>query len=169
MSFEASAQGTSTKCAKMTPVVLEDMPHETQNQPQDSLPLTLRLPIEGEPNACKQEAVESVVTAGCTNRMAEMAKPTVVDIDRTAMLGKDLATAACGVDEGNGTEHRDLWLQQTKFFCEETGQCNANTNENVPIAHGVPLKGEWTWCASGKVSDSKGNANAFNGAIEHVV
>ena len=31
----------------------------------------------------------------------------------------------------------------------------------------MPLEGEWTWCASGKVSNSKGNANVFNTAIEH--
>ena len=42
-----------------------------------------------------------------------------------------------------------------------------NTNENVPNAYGVPLKGEWTWCVSSKASDLKGNANAFNAAIEH--
>ena len=76
------------------------------------MPLTLRPPIEGKPNACKQEAAESVVTAGHMDWMAEMAKPTVVDVNRTAMLGKDLATAACGVDEGNRMEYESkLQLQ----------------------------------------------------------
>ncbi|KIM61358.1 hypothetical protein SCLCIDRAFT_25990 [Scleroderma citrinum Foug A] len=105
--------------------------------------------------------------AGHTNQMAETAKPTVADIDRTATLGEDLATAACGVDEGDGTEHRDLQLQQTKFFCEETSQHNENATGDVPIVHGVPLKGEWTWCASSEASDPKGTENALNAAVQH--
>ena len=64
---------------------------------------------------CKQEAVESMVTAGCMNRMVNMAKPTetIADVDRTPMLGGEPAARDCGVDEGNGMECRDLWLQQT--------------------------------------------------------
>ena len=52
------------------------------------------------------------MTAGHMDWMAEMAKPTVVDVNRTATLGKDLATAACGVDEGNRMEYESkLQLQ----------------------------------------------------------
>ena len=60
-SLEASAQGTSTKCSEMMTVILESTPHETQDQPQNSLPLTPRLPIEGKPSGCKQEVPESIV------------------------------------------------------------------------------------------------------------
>ena len=121
------AKGTSAKCSEMTPVVLKSMPHKMQNRLQNSLPLTSRPPIEGEPNACKQEvaesvmtagckqeAAESVVTAGCMNRMAEMAKPTIVDVDRTARPGIELALEACGVDEGDGMEHKGMQLQESK-------------------------------------------------------
>ena len=37
---EASAQGTNTECTEMTSVILGSAPHETQNQPQDSLQAT---------------------------------------------------------------------------------------------------------------------------------
>ena len=125
-----------------------------QNRPQNSLPLTLRPPIEGEPNACKQEAVESIVMAGCTNWMAEMAKPTIVDINRTARPGIELASEACGVDEGDGTEcEGKSRLQKTNLLCEEARQRNENASENIPSARKLPLVGEWTVCASGKASD----------------
>ncbi|KIM52604.1 hypothetical protein SCLCIDRAFT_32511 [Scleroderma citrinum Foug A] len=168
-SFKASAQGTSTNCAEMTLVVLESMPHETQDQPHSSLLLTPRPPIEGEPGRCKQEVVDSVTTAGRTNGMAKMAKPTDVDVDsEKAPLGRDPAERACRVDEGDQMEcESKSQLQQTKLLCKEIVQHSGIANENVPIAHGVPLEGEWTWCASSEVTNSKGNANAFNTAIEH--
>ena len=104
--------GTSAKCADGTLVLLESAPHETRNLPQDSLPLTPRLPIEGEPCECEQEVANGVVTAGRTNGTAGTAKPIIADVDRTATLGKDLATAACGVDEGNRMEYESkLQLQ----------------------------------------------------------
>ena len=153
-SLEALAKGTSAKCSETTPVVLKSTPHEMQNRPQNSLPLTSRPPIEGEPNACKQEAVESVVMAGRTNRMAEMAKPTIVDVDRTARLGIELASEACGVDEGDGTEcEGKSRLQETNLLCEEARQRNENASENIPSARKLPLVGEWTVCASSKASD----------------
>ena len=62
-SFEDSAKGTSTKCIKMTPVILESTPHKMQDWPQDSLQAT--------PYACEQEAADSVVTAGHTNGTAK--------------------------------------------------------------------------------------------------
>ena len=68
-SSEALVKGNSTKSTEMTPVVLKSMPHKTQNQLQKSLPLTPRLPIKGEPSRCKQEVVDSIMTAGCTNGM----------------------------------------------------------------------------------------------------
>ena len=104
---------------------------------------------------CKQEAAESMVMAGRTNGMAGMAKPIIADVDRTAMLGKDLATVACGVDEGNETERNKLQLQQTNLFCEKADQRNKNTNRNLPSAHGLPLEGEWTVYPSGKTTNSR--------------
>ena len=110
-SLEASAQGTSTKRAETTPVVLKSaLPHETQTEPHSSLLLTPRPPIEGEPNGCKQEVADSMVTAGRTKGMVEMAKPTkmVADVNRTALLGREPAEMACEVDEGDRMERKDL-------------------------------------------------------------
>ena len=156
-SQEASAEGNSTERADGTSVLCAATPHETPNQLQNSLQATRRrLPIEGEPCMCEQEAVESVVTAGHTNRMVNTAKPTetIVDIDRTPMLGEELATRDCGVDEGDGTEHESKsWLQQTKLLCKESCQHNGNAMDDIPSARKLPLVGEWTVCASGKASD----------------
>ena len=169
-SFEASAQGTSAKCSEMTPVVLESTPHEMQNWLQNSLLLTLRLPIEGKPSGCKQEVVDSIVTAGRTNRMVRMTKPPkpqIVNIDRTPPLGGKLAERAYGVNEGDGTKHESKsQLQQTKLLCKESHQCSGNTNRAIPDAYGLPLEGEWTVCMSGEASDSERDADTSNGLTE---
>ena len=139
MSFEASAKGTSTKCAEMTPVILESaLPHEMQTEPHSSLPLT--------PSRCKQEVADSVVTAGRTNRMVRMAEPTkmVADVNRTALLGGEPAEMACEVDEGDGTERKDLQLLKAGLYCEERHQRNENTMDDIPIAYRLPLEGEWS-------------------------
>ena len=47
-----------------------------------------RLPIEGKPSECEQEVVDTIMTTGHMSGMAGMAKPIIVDIDKTAMLGK---------------------------------------------------------------------------------
>ena len=65
---------TSAKCTETTAVVLKCMLHKMQDQPQDSLPLTLRLPINGEPCECKQEAADSMVMAGHMKQTVEMAE-----------------------------------------------------------------------------------------------
>ena len=52
-SAKASAMGNSAECRVTTPVVLESTPHETQKQPQNSLSLTPRQPIDGKPGECK--------------------------------------------------------------------------------------------------------------------
>ena len=113
--------------------------------------------------------MDSVVTAGCTNGMVETAEPreTVVDVDRTALLGGEPAETACGVDEGDKTGRKDLQLPKAEFYCEETNQRNENANRNVPIAYRLPLEGEWTGYASSEASDPKSNENASNAAIEH--
>ena len=169
-SLEASAQGTSTKCIETTAVVLKSTPHKMQNRSQYSLPLTPRLPIEGEPSGCKQEVADSVMMAECTNGTVKLAKPNEsdVDVDGKATLGSEPATVACGVNEGTETEHDgESQLQQTYFYCEKDHQRNGNATENIPIAYGLPLEGEWTVYLSGEASDSRSNAKAFNAAIEH--
>ena len=155
-STEASVTGTSAECADGTLVLLKGALHETRNEPQNSLRATpQRLPIEGEPCECEQEVANGVVTAGHMNGTAGMAKPIIADVDRTATLGKDLATVACGVDEGDKTERNRLRLQQTNLFCEKANQRNKNANRNLPSAHRLPLEGEWTVYPSGETTDSR--------------
>ena len=168
-SLEALAKGTSTKCSETTPVVLKSVAHKTQTKPQSSLLLTPGPPVDGEPCECKQEVADSIMTAGCTNRMVKLAEPAeIADVNRTPMLGRELATRDCGVDEGDGMEHKDLRLPKAELYCKERHQCNENTMDDVPIAHGVPLEGKWTWSVSGEVSNPKGSENASNAAIKHV-
>jgi len=150
MSPEASAKGTSAECANGTLVLLESAPHETQNVPRNSLPLTLRLPIDGKPGECKQEAANGVVTAGCTKGMVGTANlpETDADVDRTALLGGEPAERVCGVDEGDETDREyQSRIQQTN---RKKHQRNANANMDVPSAHKLPLEGEWTVYASGE-------------------
>ena len=152
----------------MTSVILRSAPHEMQNQPQDSLQATRqRLPTEGKLRTCKQEAAESMVMAGHTNGTAGTAKPIIADIDRTATLGKDLVTVACGVNEGDEMERNKSRLQQTILYCKED-QCSGNANANVPSAYKLLLEGEWAVYPSGEISNSRNNANASNMAVECV-
>jgi len=150
-------RGTSAESANGTTVLLTGEPHETQNEPQDSLPLTLRLPTEGKPDECKQEVAESVVTAGRTNGTVGMTEPheTDADVDGTAALGGEPAERVQGVGEGDETE-RDgqSRLQQIEFYCKEDRQHEENAN--VPNARGALLEGEWAVCASGESRESKG-------------
>ena len=157
-SYEASVKGISAECAETTSVILESALHEMQTEPHSSLPLTPRPPIEGEPRRCKQEVAESVVMATRTNGMVRLAKPTeITDIDRMTLLGGELAERVCGVDEGDGTERESkLRLQQMKLHCKEADQRNGNATEDVPIANGLPLEGEWTAYPSGETTNSKG-------------
>ena len=148
----------------------------------------------GEPCECEQEAVNSVVMAGCTNGTVERAEPTVADadVDGMALLGREPAERARGISEGDETEREaQSRLQESKLLCGEKVQRNGNANENIPSTNGLPLEGEWTGyasgetrdpkgcanalnatpecvqSASGEVTNSKGNTNAFNAAIEH--
>ena len=168
---EASAKGASAESAG-TLVLFESAPHETQNEPQNSLPLTPRLPIDGKPGECKQEAANGVVTAECTKGTVGMAEPreTDADVDRTALLGGEPAERARGVGKGDETERdSESQLQQTNFYCKESCQRDENANDNVPKAHGLPLEGEWTVCsASGEARDPRSSANAPNATPECV-
>ena len=95
-----------------------------------------------------------------TNGMVEMAEPNeIADIDRTALLGGEPEERACGVDKGNGMEHKGkLRLQETNLLCKEACQRNENATENVPITHRLLLKGEWAVYSSGKMKNSNGDA-----------
>ena len=167
-SFEASVQGTSAKCAEMTPVVLEGTLHELQTEPQSSLPLTPRPPIDGEPCVCKQEAVDSVVTAGCTNgtvQLAELTEIMDVDLEKAALDSRDLVERVHIVDEGGEERKSPLRLPKIEFYCTEKDQRNANANAIVPSAYGVPLEGEWAVCASGN-SGCGGGTSGFTSVDE---
>ena len=155
----------------MTPVVLKSvLPHETQTKLQNSLPLTPRLPIEGEPSGCKQEAAESVVTAGRANGTVETAKPTeIADVDGMALLGREPAERARGIGEGDETERKaQSRLQELKLLCREIDQCSGIANGDIPITNRLLLEGEWTLYASGEMSNLNGNTDALNAAIERV-
>ena len=169
-SFKALVKGTSTKCSEMTPVILESAPHKMQTELQNSLPLTPRLPTAGEPSRCKQEAADSDVTAGRTNGTAEMAKPTeIADVDpEKAALGGDLAERACGVDEGNGTECKDLQLPKAELYCKEGHQCNGNVEDTIPSAYRLLLEGEWEVHASGEARNPRSSMNMPNAMPECV-
>ena len=168
---EASVQGTSAKCTETTPVVLKSaLPHETQTKLQNSLPLTPRPPIEGEPSRCKQEAAESVVTTGRANRTVETAEPTeIADVDGMALLGRELVERARGIGEGDETEREaQSRLQESKLLCGEIDQHSGIANGDIPITNRLPLEGEWTLYASGETSNPNGNTDASNAAIECV-
>ena len=74
------------------------------------------------------------MTAGHTNWTAKMAKPTeITDVDRTALLGREPAERACGVDEGDGTERKGKsQLQEIELLCKESRQRNGNTMDDIP-------------------------------------
>ena len=151
-SAEAPAKGNSANSVETTPVVLESAPHEMQKPPQDSLQTTPRLPTEGEPSKCKQEATGSIVTVECTNAMVGMTEPleTITDIDEGTLLGIELVVEAYGVDEGDQERNDELQLQQTNLQDEESRQ----RNTNVPNAYRLPLVGEWEVCASSETKNS---------------
>ncbi|KIM67355.1 hypothetical protein SCLCIDRAFT_21205 [Scleroderma citrinum Foug A] len=135
--LETSAEGNSAESTDGTLVLLTGTPHETQNELQNSL----------------------VAMAGCTNGTVERAEPTVADTDvnRMALLGREPAERASGVDEGDGMEREpQMRLPKTELFCEETRQHNGNAEDNIPIANRLPLEGEWTVYPSGKMKNSNG-------------
>ena len=90
------------------------------------------------------------------NGMVKLAEPTeIVDVDRMALLGGELVERACGVDEGDGTEHKGkLWLQETELLCKESCQHSITTNGDVPITNRLLLKGEWAVYPSSEMKNS---------------
>ena len=163
-SLETLAKGNSTKSADGTLVLLKGMLHETWNKLQNPLWVTpQRLPIVGEPCECKQEVVNSIVMAECMNGMVQSAKPNEMDadIDRVALPGRE------GPYSWQGWWDR-VQLPKTESFCEERHQHNKNATENLPSTYKLLLKGEWAVYPSGKISNSRNDANVSNMAIEHV-
>jgi len=169
MSLEASSKGNSTESAG-TLVLLESVLHEMQNELQNSLPLTPRLPIDGEPNMCKQEVVDSVVTAERANGTVKMAEPTKTDadIDGKAALGRELAERVHRVDKGDEECDNELRPQQTTFYYEENHQRNESTNTNVHNAYRLLLVGEWDVYVCGEMANLNGDMDASNTAVERV-
>ncbi|KIM57135.1 hypothetical protein SCLCIDRAFT_29081 [Scleroderma citrinum Foug A] len=165
-SLEALAQGNSAKCTESTTVILESALHETQTKLQDLLPLTLRLPIEGEPSKCKQGQAESIMTAGRMNQMVGMAEPQIVDVDEMALLGRKPVERAKEVDKGDGTEHKSkLRLQETELLCKESHQHNKNANANIPSAYRLLLEGEWIVCSSSRLESSRWDTKELIAAL----
>ncbi|KIM67352.1 hypothetical protein SCLCIDRAFT_21202 [Scleroderma citrinum Foug A] len=154
MSTEASVTGTSAECADGTLVLLEATPW--------------RLPIEGEPCECEQEAVNGVVMAGCTNGTVETAEPQITDIDGMTLLGGGPAQRVGGVDEGDKEHEPQTRLPKAEFYCEETNQRSGNANENVPNAYRLPLEGEWEVCASSEARDLRSSVNVPNATPERM-
>jgi len=126
--------------------------------------------MDGKPCECKQEVVESIVTAECMKGTVRKANPpeVITDVNRTALLGGEPAERASGVDKGDEECDSELQPQQTEFYCEEIHQCNKNANTNIPNACGLPLEGEWLVYASSKMTNSNGDADALNAAVECV-
>jgi len=148
------------ECTNGTLVLLTGEPHEMQNVLQDSLPLTLRLPIEGEPNACKQEVTDGVIMAECMKGMVKTAEPTetITDVDEGTTLGRGPVLEACGIDEGDRECNSQLQPQQRNLYDEESHQHDENAIADVPNAYGLLLVGEWEVCASGRLSCESGTS-----------
>ena len=156
----ADAQGTnllrevSDNKEKVLPDV-PDGPHELQ-----------RLPIEGESRDSKQQAAEANAVVEGTNGKAKVVGKAAI-VNGKALPGSELANRARRVDEANEMpDGRQLQAQQVKLH-HKRSQRNENAKRNIPSAHGVPLEGEWSMCASGQVIDSRDNASMSNTAVEH--
>ena len=77
------------------------------------------------------------------------------DVDGKALPGSELVNRASRVDKANKMpDRRQSQSQQAELYHKES-QCNENAKRNIPSAHGVPLEGEWSVCASSRVGDLK--------------
>ena len=72
-------------------------------------------------------------------RRHEKRDNSTTDVNRTALLGGELAKRAPKVDEAQHSNPLRLAQVQTIF---EENQCNGNAKINVLSAYGLPLKGE---------------------------
>ena len=139
------------------------------HEPQDELQELQSLPVEGESRDSKWQVAETSAMAEGTSGSAEViAKAT--DVDGKALPGRELANRARRVDKANETpDGRQPQAQQVKLH-HKRSQRNENAKRNIPSAHGVPLEGEWSMCASGSVrdlkSDSRGRGVGEHGCID---
>ena len=166
---EAEDSIVMAECTNGTLVLLTGEPHEMQNVPQDSLLLTPRPPIEGEPNTCKQEATDGVITAERMKGTVKTAEPTetIADVDEGTMLGRGPVLEACGIDEGDRERNSQLQPQQRNLYDEESRQHDENAIADVPNAYGLPLVGEWEVCASGRLSCESGTSERALASRKH--
>ena len=126
---------------------LPDGLHEPQDEPQE----LQNLPIVGESRDSKRQVAEG--TSGSAEVIAK-----ATDVDGKALPGRELANRARRVDEANETpDGRQPQAQQVKLH-HKRSQRNENAKRNIPSAHGVPLEGEWSVCASGRVRNSKSDS-----------
>ena len=128
-----------------------DGPHEPQDESLKLQGLPKRPPIEGEPRRCEQQAAE-----GMTRSAEVIGKAT--DVDGKALPGRELANRARRVDEADETPDGCQSRPQQRQLYHKRSQHNENTERNIPSAHGVPLEGEWSMCASGRVRDSQSDS-----------
>ena len=80
------------------------------------------------------------------------------DVDGKALPGSELAKRANEANAADETpDGRQPQPQQRQLY-HKGSQRNENAKRNIPSAHGVPLEGEWSVCASGRVRDSKSDS-----------
>ena len=121
-------------------------------KPQDEPQKLQSPPIEGESQRCEQRAAEGM------NGSAEAVGKTA-DVDGKALPGSELAKRANEANAADETpDERQPQPQQRQLY-HKRSQHNESVKRNIPSAHRVPLEGEWSVCASGRVGDSKVSAS----------
>ena len=96
------------------------------------------------------------MAAGTSGNAEVIGKAAVVD--GKAWPGSKLAKWASEVDKAKEIpDGRQPQAKQANSYYKES-QRNENTKRNISSTHGVPLKGEWNVCASGRVRDLKSDS-----------
>ena len=130
-----------------------DGPHKLRDE---SLELQ-NLPIVGESQDSKWQAAEASAKAEGTSRSAEATRKARI-VDGKALPGSEPAKRASAVDKAEEMpDERQPQAKQVELY-HKRSQHNENANRNIPSAHGVPLEGEWSVCASSRVRDSKSDS-----------
>ena len=136
-----------------------DGPRELRDEPQE----LQNLPIVGESRDSKRQAAEANTAAEGTGGSAEVIRKVAV-VEGKALPGSKLAKRASRADET--PDGRQPQAQQVKLH-HKRSQHNENAKRNIPSAHGVPLEGEWSVCASGRVmSDSHKDGMGEHGCVD---
>lgn len=134
----------------------DDLPkvqlHEPRNKSQDAP--SSKPPVEGEPCECERQPTKAVVAAEGASEIVEIAEE-VAEVDGMALPGGDLAKSEPGVDSSDKRANRRRSRPQQAKLCLKDSHRSGNATEHIPNAHGVPLEGEWTGCASGSASGRK--------------